>query len=138
MQLTARGTFDVKLTPQPLAHGEDPARGRMALDKQFQGDLEATSQGEMLTGGVFSTGSAGYVAIEHVQGTLGGRRGAFVLQHNGTMNRGQPSLTVSVVPDTGTGELQGLAGTMEVIIEGKAHSYVFDYTLPDGPDGAGG
>ena len=102
----------------------------MSLDKVFRGDLEATSTGEMLSamGGV--QGSAGYVALERVTGTLHGRRGTFALQHSGTMARGARSLAVTVVPDSGTGQLEGLAGTMDIVIEGKAHSYVFDYTLP--------
>jgi hypothetical protein len=102
----------------------------MSLDKQFRGDLEATSQGEMLSFMTTTKGSAGYVAIEKVTGTLGGRKGSFVLQHNGTMNRGAPQLSVTVVPDSGTGELVGLAGGMKIVIAPDgAHSYELDYTF---------
>jgi Protein of unknown function (DUF3224) len=128
----AEGTFDVKLTAQPLADGDaDPLLGRRSLEKVFHGDLEATSRGEMLMAGTEVKGSAGYVAIERVAGWLHGRRGAFVLQHTGTMNRGVPELSVSVVPDSGTGALTGLSGKMHIIIEGGLHGYSFDYTLPE-------
>lgn len=131
MTSRAAGPFEVKLAPQPLSDvAAESGLGRMSLDKVFRGDLEATSTGEMLSamGGV--QGSAGYVALERVTGTLHGRRGTFALQHSGTLARGARSLTVTVVPDSGTGQLEGLAGTMDIVIEGKAHSYVFDYTLP--------
>jgi hypothetical protein len=124
----ATGTFEVQLAPQETA----ATLGRMSLDKQFHGDLEATSKGEMLAvqGGVQS--SAGYVALEQVTGTLHGRTGTFYLQHTGTMDRGAPSLSITVVPDTGTGELTGLSGRMNIVIEGGKHSYELDYTLPGG------
>jgi hypothetical protein len=126
----ASGTFEVKLSPQPLHEKiEGATLGRMSIDKQFRGDLEATSKGEMLSAMTATKGSAGYVAIEAVTGALNGRRGTFVLQHTGSMDRATPSLSVSVVPDSGTGELVGLKGNMQInIAEGK-HSYVFDYTL---------
>jgi hypothetical protein len=124
----ASGTFEVKLTPQPTDTAE--SLGRMSMAKQFQGDLEGVSAGQMLTAGTAVKGSAGYVAIERVTGTLKGRRGSFMLQHNGTLNRGAPQLTISVVPDSGTDELAGLAGTMAIIIESGKHSFTFDYTLP--------
>jgi hypothetical protein len=101
----------------------------MLLDKQFHGDLEGTSQGQMLAASGNVEGSAGYVAIEQVSGTLQGRTGTFVLQHSGTMTRGKPHLTVTVVPDSGTGQLVGLAGTMDIQIADGKHSYAFDYTL---------
>ena len=101
----------------------------MAIDKQFRGDLEGSSRGEMLTAGTAVKGSAGYVAIERVTGTLHGRSGSFVLQHNGIMARGAPQLTITVVPDSGTGDLTGLAGQMTVEIDEGAHSYGFEYTL---------
>jgi hypothetical protein len=124
----ASGPFDVKVTPQATG---DSAVGRMTLDKQFHGDLEGTSKGEMLTGMTAVQGSAGYVAIEQVTGTLKGRKGTFLLQHHATMNRGTPQLAIVVVPDSGTGELAGLAGTMNIVIaEGGKHSYDFEYTLP--------
>lgn len=100
----------------------------MSLDKQFRGDLEATSKGEMLAVRV-EQGSAGYVAMEKVDGTLHGKRGTFVLQHSSTMNRGVPTQSISVVPDSGTDQLAGLSGRMTIIVEGKAHSYDFQYTL---------
>jgi hypothetical protein len=127
----AAGPFDVKLTPR--SSDADPVGStlaRMSIDKQFHGDLEATSKGEMLSAGTQVKGSAGYVAIERVSGTLHGRRGTFVLQHSGTMTQGAPQLVVSLVPDSGTGELVGLAGTMQIDIASGKHSYVFEYTLP--------
>ncbi len=122
----ATGRFDVQLNPQAT----DAPIGRMSIDKQLYGDLEGTSKGEMLA--VSSTavkGSAGYVAMEVVTGTLHGRKGSFALQHNGTMNRGAQSLVVLVVPDSGTGELAQIAGTLRILIEGKEHRYELDYTL---------
>jgi hypothetical protein len=101
----------------------------MAIDKQFRGDLEGSSRGEMLTAGTDVKGSAGYVAIERVTGPLHGRSGSFVLQHNGIMTRGAPQLAIAVVPDSGTGELAGLAGRMTIEIDEGAHSYGFEYTL---------
>jgi hypothetical protein len=127
---TARGAFDVKLTPQPSdRQPEDPALGRMWLDKEFHGDLEATSRGQMLTAMTDVEGSAGYVAIERVSGTLHGRAGSFVLQHTGTMTRGTPGLTITVVPDSGTGELTGLSGGMTIIITDGKHSYELEYAV---------
>lgn len=127
----AEGPFDVKLSPQPAsAPTPGAALGRMLLDKRYHGDLDATAQGQMLSAGTETKGSAGYVAIEHVVGRLQGRSGSFVLQHNALMNRGAPQLSIVVVPDSGTGELLGLAGAMGIrITEGK-HFYSFDYTLP--------
>jgi hypothetical protein len=124
----ARGTFEVRLTPQ--ASG-DSAIGRMSFDKQFQGDLEGTSKGEMLTGGSVASGSGGYVAMELVSGTLHGRRGTFVLQHSGTMTPQSQHLTVSVVPASGTGQLVGIAGTMTITIADGKHSYDFEYALSE-------
>jgi hypothetical protein len=124
----ASGTFDVKLTPQTPAD-EASSVGRMSIDKQFHGDLEGTSKGEMLSVMTAVQGSAGYVAIERVTGTLKGRRGTFVLQHSATMNRGTPQLTIIVVPDSGTDQLAGLTGTMNIEIANGKHSYVFEYTL---------
>lgn len=130
MTTRASGIFDVKLTPQPPQG--DPAEathGRMTIDKTFHGDLDGTSKGEMLAAGTAVKGSAGYVAIEQVSGALHGRTGTFVLQHSGTMNRGDAQLSVTVVPDSGTGELAGLAGRMAINITAGTHSYEFDYTL---------
>jgi uncharacterized protein DUF3224 len=130
----ASGPFEVKLAPQVNEDkGEGGSYSRLSLDKQFHGDLEATSKGEMLAAGTGTQGSAGYVAIEWVTGTLGGRSGSFALQHTGTMNRGTPQLSITVVPDSGTGQLKGLAGSMKVLIEGGKHSYDFEYTLPAAP-----
>ena len=127
----ARGPFEVQLAPQPAdAHADAVALGRMTIDKQFRGDLVATSKGQMLTGMSDVKGSAGYVAIERVTGTLAGKNGSFILQHTGVMTRGAPSLVITVVPDSGTGELTGISGSMQIEIEGKAHSYVLEYTLP--------
>lgn len=131
----AKGPFDVKLAPAALAFDDSDdgaARGRMSLDKHYHGDLEAASKGEMLSAMTGTQGSAGYVAIEKVVGTLAGRRGTFVLQHFATMTRGTPRLEIIVVPDSGTGDLAGLAGAMNIIIaEGGKHFYELDYTLPD-------
>ncbi len=126
MTTHATGTFEVKLTPQPI---DGELLSRMTIDKVFRGDLEGTSKGEMLAAGTATQGSAGYVAIERVTGTLNGRTGTFALQHSGTMTRGTPTLSVTVVPDSGTGQLVGLTGRMNIIIEGKQHSYTLDYSL---------
>ena len=126
MTIRANGTFDVKMTPQTTA---DKDLGRISLDKQFRGDLEGTSTGEMLTAMTAVKESAGYVAIERVTGKLKGRSGTFILQHTGTMDRGKPSLSVTVVPDSGTGELAGLTGTMTIDIGGGKHAYVFEYRI---------
>jgi hypothetical protein len=127
----AKGTFDVKVIPQGAPDtAEGIALGRMSLDKQFHGALQAVSKGEMLTSGLESNGSAAYVAIERVIGTLDGRKGSFALMHQGTMNKVSQKLTVVVVPDSGTGELTGLTGTMTINIIDKKHLYEFSYTLP--------
>lgn len=128
----ATGLFDVKLAPlDPAFKSDDNSIGRMSLDKQFHGDLKATSKGEMLYAGNPRT-SGGYVAIERVSGTLHGRAGSFTLQHNATMTNGTPQLNIIVVPGTGTGQLTGLSGTMNIIIapDGK-HSYDLTYSLPE-------
>jgi len=103
----------------------------MSIDKQFHGDLEATSKGEMLSAMTDTKGSAGYVAIERVTGKLQGRSGSFVLQHTGTMTRGEPQLTITVVPDSGSGQLVGLTGKMTIKITDGKHFYDFEYTLPE-------
>jgi hypothetical protein len=130
--LHATGPFDVKLDPQPHDEkGGGAAIARILIDKQFHGDLEATSKGTMLAAGTGAKGSSGgYVALEIVTGSLKGRTGTFVLQHSATMNRGVPNLSVTVVPDSGTGQLSGLAGTMDIIIADGKHSYDFEYALP--------
>ena len=132
MSTQASGTFEVKVLPQPAEEKVgDPTVGRLSIDKTFHGDLEATSKGQMLAVGTDVKGSAGYVAMERVAGTLHGHAGTFALQHSGTMTRGTPQLSVTVVPDSGTGELVGLAGTMEIKIADGKHMYDFQYTLPD-------
>ena len=132
MATQASGTFEVKLTPQPP---DDPAArttiGRMSIDKQFHGDLEGISKGQMLAVNTDVQGSAGYVAMEQVSGTLHGRSGSFALQHSGVMTRGEPQLSVTVVPDSGTDQLEGLAGRMTIKIADGKHSYVFEYTLAE-------
>lgn len=124
------GTFEVKLIPQtPEATVGDPTVGRLTIDKQFHGDLDAISKGQMLAVGTDVEGSAGYVAMERVKGSLQGQTGTFALQHNGVMTRGVPQLTIIVVPDSGTDQLVGLAGNMTIeIVDGK-HLYNFEYTL---------
>lgn len=134
MTQIARGSFAVKLAPLTFEALPNGAKlGRMSIDKQISGDLVATTVGQMLSAGTEIKGSAGYVAIERVEGTLHGKHGSFVLQHTGTMNRGAPSLSVTVVPDSGTGELLGLAGDFKIIIADGKHSYEFSYTLPSTP-----
>ena len=132
MTKRAVGTFEVRLTPQlPDEGNQDPALGRMSIDKQFHGDLEGTSKGQMLTALTAIKDSAGYVAIERIDGSLHGRNGAFVLQHNGVVTRGKQQLSIAVVPDSGTAELTGLAGQMVINIANGKHSYEFEYTLSD-------
>ena len=128
----AKGTFDVNLNPQPPDYESQPAAiSRMLVDKQFHGDLEAVSKGQMLAGSTAVADSAGYVAVEEVSGKLNGRSGSFILQHNGIMNRGEPHLTITVVPDSGTDQLIGLLGEMSIQITEDQHSYEFVYSLPE-------
>jgi hypothetical protein len=129
MTTHASGSFEVTITPQAQNTAAGSTLGRMSIDKQFYGNLEATSKGEMLTAGT-DTGSAVYVAIERVTGTLHGRSGAFVLVHNGAMTQDSQQLTITVVRDSGTGELTGLAGSMTITIAGGKHSYDLEYSLP--------
>ncbi|MEO8334422.1 MAG: DUF3224 domain-containing protein [bacterium] len=127
--MTARGTFDVKVIPQPQ---DDPAGGpfgKLFLDKTFHGQLDATSKGQMLAAGTAVEGSAGYVALEIVTGTLDGRQGSFILQHLGSMSKSAMSLTVTIVPDSGTEALTGIAGRMTIIVADGKHSYELEYTL---------
>lgn len=125
------GKFDVTLNPlESYAEGKDGINlGRMSLDKTFHGELDAISKGEMLSAMTMTAGSAGYVAMEQVTGSLSGKKGSFVLQHFGTMQNGQNRLTLEVVPDSGAGELAGLSGTMVIEIENGQHSYEFNYEL---------
>ena len=126
------GTFQVQLQSLGTPDESDKVTlTRLSIEKQFHGDLEATSKGEMFSATTPVKGSAGYVAIERVTGSLGGRTGAFVLQHNGIMTRGAPQLAVAIVPDSGTGQLEGLAGEMKIDITDGKHSYELHYTLPE-------
>jgi len=129
----AKGEFDVTLNPISAYAPDAPAGpplGRMSIDKHFRGDLEATSVGEMLTAGSAIKGSAVYVAVERVTGTLNGKTGSFALHHTGIMSRGDGELSVVVAPDSGTGELTGLTGEMAIIIADGKHAYEFEYQLP--------
>ncbi len=132
MATHASGTFEVNLNAQPPVDGVgDATVSRLSIDKRFSGDLDATSKGEMLAAGTEVKGSAGYVAIERVIGSLHGRTGSFVLQHRGVMTRGVPELSISVVPDSGTGQLIGLSGTMTIQVADGEHSYDLAYTLEE-------
>ena len=130
MTTYASGTFEVKLVPQD-DKSEDATPGRMTIDKQFHGDIEGLSRGQMLTALTSVEGSAGYVAIERVSGTLNGRSGSFTLQHSSVMRRGEPQQNIIVAPDSGTGQLAGLAGKMVVKIADGEHSYDFEYTIAE-------
>lgn len=130
MSHRATGRFDVKVAPLDAYNRDDKTLSRFSLDKQYHGDLEAVSKGEMLSSGNPAT-DAGAVAMEKVSGKLGNRSGSFVLQHSATMVQGKPSSwSIVVVPGSGTGELAGISGKMEIIVDGGKHSYVFEYTLP--------
>jgi len=130
MPAHATGPFDVKVAPVEDSSLEK-GLSRMSIDKQYHGDLEAVGKGQMLAAGSPQKGAGGYVAIEKVTGTLQGHAGSFVLQHSGTMKNNVPQLTITVVPESGTGELEGIAGTMTIkIAAGGKHSYEFEYTLP--------
>ncbi len=125
------GVFDVSLNPMDFyVKGEDGiSLGRMSIEKAFHGELEASSRGEMLSAMTPTKGSAGYVAIEQVIGSLSGKKGSFVLQHFGTMNKGKDHLVLEVVPDSGAGELSGLTGAMAISIKDGQHYYDFEYEL---------
>lgn len=131
MNRTATGAFDVRMTPQPAASGTDPGLAHILLDKEYRGELSARGQGQMLSVMGSVQGSAGYVAIERVTGTLHGLHGSFALLHHGLMDKGRPSLRVDIVPDSGTGHLTGIAGSLDITIEGKDHTYVLEYSLPE-------
>lgn len=134
MSHLAVGSFDVKVIPQPAeAAAAGESIGRMLLDKRFHGALDASSKGQMLAMRTAVAGSAGYVAMELVVGKLDGRTGSFVLQHSGVMNRGAVLLTLTVVPDSGMGELVGLSGRMDIVITEGKHDYRFDYSLAKSP-----
>ena len=127
----ATGSFEVTLQALPNTDASsNPLLARMLLTKKFSGDLAADALGQMLSAGTNTRGSACYVAIDHVIGELGGRRGSFLLQHAGVMNRGEPSLAITVVPDSGTDELAGLSGTLSINIVDGRHFYDFIYSVP--------
>jgi len=129
MTTHARGTFEIQLQPQLDEGVGDPTIGRLSFDKQFSGDLSGTSKGQMLATRTDAPGSAGYVAMERVSGTLGGKRGSFALQHSGTMNRSVSELVVTVVPDSGSDALAGLRGKLAIRIEEGKHFYDFEYSF---------
>jgi len=129
---TAKGTFEVTIIPQSHQEGVgDSSVARMALVKVFSGEMNGTGNGQMLAYRSAVSGSAGYVAMEKVQGTMNGRTGSFILQHNGTMNRGEPLLTIKIVPDSGAEQLTGISGEMLLKIEEGKHYYEFQYMLPE-------
>ena len=133
MTAKAKGTFEVKLVPQaPDGYFGDASLARMTIDKQFSGQLKGSSRGQMLSAITEVKGSAGYVAIERVSATLDSREGTFILQHSATMERGKPQQSISVVPDSGTGELKGLTGNMTIDVSDGKHYYEFDYLIEDG------
>ena len=131
MPQVAQGSFEVKTAPLPPDDATAATSiGRYSLDKVYRGDLEAASAGEMLGAGNPANGTAGYVAIEHVTGTLHGKNGSFALQHFGSMHEGEFDLNVRVVPGSGSGDLEGIGGTLTIIISGGKHAYTLEYTLP--------
>jgi hypothetical protein len=127
----ATGEFDVQMKPQAEDKAPGATRGRFTLEKTFRGALQGTGRGEMLTAMSETPGSAAYVAIERVEGVLDGRRGTFVLVHRGTMTRGAQALSVDVVPDSGTGELAGIEGSLAIEIRDRKHFYTLNYRLPE-------
>jgi hypothetical protein len=130
----AKGTFEVKISPQAPEQGVgDPGVGRMAIEKQFHGDMQGQGRGQMLAVGTAVDGSAGYVAMERVEASVHGRQGSFALQHSGTLTRGTPQLSVTIVPDSGAGELAGIAGQLTITVAGGVHAYDLEYSLPDMP-----
>ncbi|TBR12432.1 MAG: DUF3224 domain-containing protein [Lysobacter sp.] len=129
---TIHGRFDVKRTPQgALDIGGDAKAMHLRFDKTFEGPLQATSVVHMMALGTVVEGSAGYVAIERLDGGVEGRTGRFAMMHFGVMDRGSPSLRLEVLPDSGEGDLTGLRGSMKIDITDGAHFYTLDYTLPD-------
>ena len=127
--MRAEGTFEVKRTAEAVHAAAEGLVGRHALDKTYNGDLNGTGVGEMLSAGTATPGSAGYVAIEKVTGTLSGKTGSFYLQHSGTLTRGEGTLSIHVIPDSGTDELTGLSGTLQIVMKDGGHTYIFDYLL---------
>lgn len=129
MKKHATGSFDIRLAPLAAEDGPGPWFGRMSIDKRFYGDIEGTSKGQMLSAHTAVKHSAGYVAFEQVTGTLLGKRGSFILQHMGMMNKGSAGQSILVVPDSGTEELTGIRGKMTVRVDGGKHYYDFEYSL---------
>jgi hypothetical protein len=127
----AKGTFEVKMAPLPTAADDKSGIMHMSIHKQFHGGIEGQSVGEMMSMGNPSKGSAGYVAMERVTGTVDGKSGSFGMQHNGTLDNGAQTLSILVVPGSGTGELAGISGVFHLVIEGGKHSYDLEYSLPD-------
>ncbi|CAN5494359.1 DUF3224 domain-containing protein [soil metagenome] len=132
MKTVAKGTFEVKMTPLTAEENVgDATIGRLGMSKTYSGDLAGTAKGQMLGSQSEAVpGSGGYVAMERVTGTLNGKKGSFTLQHIGTMQGGKFDLNVAVVPDSGTGELTGIAGKLKIIIDGDKHLYEFEYSMP--------
>jgi len=131
MSRTAQGSFEVKVAPLPPDEATAATSiARYSLDKVYRGDLEGASAGEMMGAGNVAAGIAGYVAVEEVTGTLHGKSGSFALQHSSTMDGGKYEMNIRVVPGSGSGKLEGIAGTLTIIIAGGAHSYALEYTLP--------
>ncbi len=128
---TARGLLDVNIEAEPPFLEQDGLKlNRNVVRKEFSGDMVGTSEAQMIAAFTDTPGSAGYVAIEHFTGSVGGKSGSFVLQHSGVMNKGDAQLTVTIVPDSGTGELAGISGTLEIDNNEGQHSYALDYELP--------
>ncbi|MBI2408157.1 MAG: DUF3224 domain-containing protein [Gemmatimonadetes bacterium] len=131
--MTARGTFEVSMTPQASNTHDGVTESRLGLEKRYHGHLDASGAGTMLSASTATPGSAGYVAMERVSGTLHGRSGSFVLQHHGLMERGTPHLAIAIVPDSGTGELSGISGQCHIIVANGTHSYELHYSLNPTP-----
>lgn len=130
MEKIAKGTFEITMKPSPPGEGAGRVSvGRMLIDKQYAGDFIGIGQGEMLSAGNPAAGSAGYVAIEHVTGTLGGLSGSFALQHAGTMHDGSSHLSIMIVPGSGTGDLYGISGKLNIDIVERQHFYKLEYAL---------
>lgn len=130
--MIARGDFQVEMTPADSREGPGATLARLTLAKRWTGDVEGTSAGEMLSAVTAVQGSAGYVAVERFTGTVHGHAGSFTLQHSGTMDRGAPSLRVTVVPDSGTDALAGITGALDILIDADGHHYLLEYVVPDG------
>lgn len=125
---TARGSFNVAIESEPPFFDRDGVKLNVSVvRKEFSGDLAGSSEGRMVAAHTAVPGSAGYVAIERFEGSLGGKSGGFVLQHHGLMSGGEAALTVAVVPDSGTGGLAGISGSLEIDNDSGQHSYVLTY-----------